>query len=171
MAKQYKLKVDSLDMKIMEKREVEVEGIEGAKVLLVKVDDEVHVLSSKCTHYGAPLVKGVVTPDGRLTCPWHGGILFPLAKSVDNWLGLIRSVPVACFLVNTGDVEDSPALDPLGKFPVITKDGSIYITGEEAQIKGSRGPGDVKCAVQGDEKVVIVGGYVLMPTQRDVWEC
>ena len=80
MAKQYKLKIDSLDMKSMEKREVEVEGIEDAKVLLVKVDDEVHALSSKCTHYGAPLVKGVVTPDGRLTCPWHGGI--PLSGQI-----------------------------------------------------------------------------------------
>ncbi len=60
----------------------------------------------------------------------------------------------------TGDVEDAPALDPLGKFPISEKDGSFYITADEAQIKGSRGPGDVKCQVQGDEKVVIVGGYV-----------
>ena len=73
MAQQYKLKVDSLDMKSMEKREVEVEGIEGGKVLLLKVGDQVHAVSPNCTHYGAPLVKGVVTPDGRLTCAWHGG--------------------------------------------------------------------------------------------------
>lgn len=70
---QYRLKLDSLDLKSMEKRQVEVEGVEGGKVLLLKVGDQVHALSSNCTHYGAPLVKGVVTPDGRLTCPWHGG--------------------------------------------------------------------------------------------------
>ena len=52
---------------------MEVEGIEGGKVLLVKVKDEVHAMSPNCTHYGAPLVKGVVTGEGRLTCPWHGG--------------------------------------------------------------------------------------------------
>ncbi|KAI9885118.1 MAG: hypothetical protein M1823_003087 [Watsoniomyces obsoletus] len=133
---QYKLKLDSLDLQNLEKREVEVEGIEKGKVLLVKIDDKVHALSSNCTHYGAPLIKGVLTPDGRLTCAWHG----------------------ACFKVATGDVEDAPALDPLGKFPISEKDGSFYITADEAQIKGSRGPGDVKCQVQGDEKVVIVGG-------------
>lgn len=75
---QYRLKLDSLDMKNMEKREAEVEGAEGAKVLLLKVGDQVHALGAKCTHYGAPLVKGVVTPDGRLTCPWHGGREFNL---------------------------------------------------------------------------------------------
>ena len=73
MAQEYKLKLDSLELKDLEKQEVEVEGIEGAKVLLVKLGEELHALSSKCTHYGAPLVNGVVTPDGRLTCPWHGG--------------------------------------------------------------------------------------------------
>ncbi len=71
---QYKLKLDSLDLQNLEKREVEVEGIEKGKVLLVKIDGEVHALSSNCTHYGAPLVKGVITPDGRLTCAWHGGM-------------------------------------------------------------------------------------------------
>jgi hypothetical protein len=78
MAQQYKLKLDSIDLKHLEKREVEVEGIDGAKVLLVKLGDQVHALSSNCTHYGAPLVKGVITPDGRLTCPWHGGRVLDL---------------------------------------------------------------------------------------------
>lgn len=70
----FKLKgVTSLNLKNGDKQEVEVEGVEGGKVLLLKVQDKVHATSSKCTHYGAPLVKGVLTPEGRLTCPWHGG--------------------------------------------------------------------------------------------------
>ncbi len=74
MAQEYQLKgLSSLDLKDGEKREVEVEGIEKGKVLLVRVGDKTHALSSNCTHYGAPLVKGVLTPDGRLTCAWHGG--------------------------------------------------------------------------------------------------
>lgn len=74
MAKEFKIKdLTSLDLKNGDKKEVEVEGIEEGKVLLVKVDDQVHALNSKCTHYGAPLVKGVLTKEGRLTCPWHGG--------------------------------------------------------------------------------------------------
>lgn len=74
MAQEFKLKdLTSIDLKNGQKQEVEVEGIEKGKVLLVKVRDEVHAMSSNCTHYGAPLVKGVVTAEGRLTCPWHGG--------------------------------------------------------------------------------------------------
>jgi nitrite reductase/ring-hydroxylating ferredoxin subunit len=74
MAQEFKLKdVTSLNLKNGEKKEVEVEGVEGGKVLLLKLKDEVHATSANCTHYGAPLVKGILTPEGRLTCPWHGG--------------------------------------------------------------------------------------------------
>lgn len=77
MATEYKLKgLTSIDLKNGQKKEVEVDGIEGGKVLLAKVGDKVHAMSPNCTHYGAPLVKGVLTGDGRITCPWHGGITF-----------------------------------------------------------------------------------------------
>lgn len=76
MAQEYKLKgISSIDLQNGQKQEVEVEGIEEGKVLLAKVNGQVHALTPKCTHYGAPLAKGVLTADGRLTCPWHGGIL------------------------------------------------------------------------------------------------
>lgn len=62
MAQEYKLKgLSSLDLKVGEKREVEVEGIEEGKVLLCNVEGRVSALGSKCTHYGAPLVKGILT--------------------------------------------------------------------------------------------------------------
>ena len=76
MATEFKLKgLSGLDIPNNEKQEAEVEGIENGKVLLVNVQGKVHAMSPNCTHYGAPLVKGVVTPEGRLTCPWHGGEL------------------------------------------------------------------------------------------------
>ena len=75
MAQEFKLKgLSKLDLNDLDKVEVEVEGIEGGKVLLVKVKNQVHALNAKCTHYGAPLKNGVLTPEGRLTCPWHGGM-------------------------------------------------------------------------------------------------
>ena len=74
MTQEYKLKdLTSLDLKQGEKREVEVEGIDNGKVLLVSIGGKVHALSANCTHYGAPLKLGVLTPEGRLTCAWHGG--------------------------------------------------------------------------------------------------
>lgn len=83
MAQEFKLKdVTSLQLKNGEKKEVEVEGVEGGKVLLLRSQDKVHATSPNCTHYGAPLVKGVLTPEGRLTCPWHGGMLCCLSDHV-----------------------------------------------------------------------------------------
>ena len=73
---EFKLKdLTSLDLKNGDKIEAEVEGIENGKVLLVKVQGKIHALNPKCTHFGAPLKNGVLTSSGRLTCPWHGGML------------------------------------------------------------------------------------------------
>jgi Rieske [2Fe-2S] domain len=70
---EYKLVgLTALDLKPGEKRAVDVEGVEKAQVLLANVGGKVQALSPKCTHFGAPLVKGVLHGD-RLTCPWHGG--------------------------------------------------------------------------------------------------
>ena len=74
MAEEYKIKgLTKVNLKNGEKQEVEVDGIEDGKVLLLRVGDKAHALGPKCTHYGAPLKNGILTPDGRLTCPWHGG--------------------------------------------------------------------------------------------------
>ncbi|KAG9188553.1 rubredoxin-NAD(+) reductase [Alternaria panax] len=137
MAQEFKLKdVTSLQMKNGEKKEVEVEGVEGGKVLLLKVQDQVHATSSTCTHYGAPLVKGVLTPEGRLTCPWHG----------------------ACFKVSTGDVEDAPALDPIAKYEVIEKDGAVYVKTTEEALKNNRKFLNIKCSSVSEDKVLVIGG-------------
>lgn len=66
---------------------------------------------------------------------------------------------IACFNVATGDIESAPAPDPLTKFDIMEKEGAVYIKGEETSIKNGRRQPNVKCAAQGQEKVVIVGGY------------
>jgi nitrite reductase/ring-hydroxylating ferredoxin subunit len=138
MATHHKLKGLSAlhDLKKGEKKEYEIEGIEGAKVLLVNLDNKVHALSSRCTHYGAPLAKGVLHADGRLTCPWHG----------------------ACFNITTGDVEDAPALNPLTKFDITEKEGGVFVNAEEAEIKAFSRDLSIKCQAHGSEKIVVVGG-------------
>lgn len=79
---EFKLKgVTSLALKVGEKQEVEVEGLD-AKVLLVNAGGTIQAIGPKCTHYGAPLVKGVLTAAGRITCPWHGGKRGPLSSVV-----------------------------------------------------------------------------------------
>ncbi|KAL2890959.1 Apoptosis-inducing factor 1 [Ceratocystis lukuohia] len=143
MASEYKLKgITALPQNIGDKVEAEVEGLEGAKVLLVNTEGTVQALGAKCTHYGAPLIKGVVTKDGRITCPWHG----------------------ACFSAKTGDIEDAPALDPLPTFKVSERNGSVYVTGEPAVLKAGRRKPRFKCSPSTDNTkpqdggVVVVGG-------------
>ena len=44
----------------------EVDFEDGGKVLLSRLGDKIHATSAFCTHYGAPLAKGVLTADGRV---------------------------------------------------------------------------------------------------------
>ncbi|KAI0891352.1 hypothetical protein F4806DRAFT_482870 [Annulohypoxylon nitens] len=137
---QFKLRgVSSLSLQPGDKQEVEVEGVEGGKVLLLNAGGKIQAMGPKCTHYGAPLAKGVLTKSGRLTCPWHG----------------------ACFNGQTGDIENAPALDALPVFKAIEKDDGVYIEGDEAVIKAARRKPNFKCAVSDaarTNKVVVVGG-------------
>ncbi|RVX72720.1 hypothetical protein B0A52_04118 [Exophiala mesophila] len=138
MAQEFKLKSPSTlsDLKELDKVEAEVEGIEGGKVLLVKVNGKISAVNANCTHYGAPLKNGILTPEGRLTCPWHG----------------------ACFNVHSGDVEDSPGPNALNTFSVEEKNGAVYIKGKEADVKKGSRQVNIKTKPTSDDKVVIVGG-------------
>ncbi|KAK2460926.1 hypothetical protein APHAL10511_007396 [Amanita phalloides] len=78
-------------------------------VLLSRIGDKIHATSAFCTHYGAPLAKGVLTADGRVVCPWHG----------------------ACFNICTGDIEDAPAPAAIHSFKTHVKDGQVYVTANQ----------------------------------------
>ncbi|CAA7266910.1 unnamed protein product [Cyclocybe aegerita] len=95
--------LDEAELKDGQMKEV---AFEEGKVLLSRLGDEVHATSAFCTHYGAPLAKGILTSDGRVVCPWHG----------------------ACFNVCSGDIEDAPAPMALHSFQTQVKDGKIYVT-------------------------------------------
>ncbi|SPQ20713.1 3412c283-f49a-4914-819a-09b78d59b7b2 [Thermothielavioides terrestris] len=136
MAQEYRLKgVTSLALQPGEKQEVEVEGLD-AKVLLLNAAGTVQAIGPRCTHYGAPLVKGVLGTNGKITCPWHG----------------------ACFNAKTGDVEDAPALDELPIFKATERDGAVYITGDAETIKRGHRKPNFKCTATGGDKVLVVGG-------------
>uniref|UniRef100_A0A8C6SRF5 Apoptosis inducing factor mitochondria associated 3 n=1 Tax=Neogobius melanostomus TaxID=47308 RepID=A0A8C6SRF5_9GOBI len=73
----------------------------SGRALLIKEHGEFSAMGHKCPHYGAPLVKGVLSK-GHVRCPWHG----------------------ACFNIATGDIEDFPGLDSLPVFQVILRETS-----------------------------------------------
>ena len=54
-------------------KEVQLLDDPKTSALLVKHQGQIHALSNKCTHYGAPLVKGSYCKGrGIVRCPWHG---------------------------------------------------------------------------------------------------
>ncbi|KAG2017821.1 glutathione-disulfide reductase [Coprinopsis cinerea AmutBmut pab1-1] len=115
-------------------------SFEDGKVLLSRLGDKIHATSAFCTHYGAPLAKGVLTADGRVVCPWHG----------------------ACFNVCTGDIEDAPAPTALHSFEAYIADGQIYVTANPTNTLKANLSRQPKLLATGNDTtghgVVIVGG-------------
>ncbi|EPQ52733.1 hypothetical protein GLOTRDRAFT_64447 [Gloeophyllum trabeum ATCC 11539] len=134
--------LDQSDLADGQMKEVE---FEKGKVLLSRLGDKIHATSAFCTHYGAPLAKGVLTADGRVVCPWHG----------------------ACFNVCTGDIEDAPAPDAIHSFNTHVTDGKIYVTADPSKVTSEAKSRPPKLLASGFEGtvggtakngVVIVGG-------------
>nr|XP_015221826.1 PREDICTED: apoptosis-inducing factor 3 isoform X2 [Lepisosteus oculatus] len=85
------------------------------KALLIKERGEYCAIGHKCPHYGAPLVKGVLSK-GRVRCPWHG----------------------ACFSTATGDIEDFPGLDSLPKFQVRVEKDKVYVRASKQALQSQK---------------------------------
>ena len=77
---------------------------EGQEILLARVKGNFYAVGAHCTHYGAPLVDGVLSGD-RIVCPWHH----------------------ACFGITTGDLEEPPAVDSLTCYEVAIENDRVMV--------------------------------------------
>lgn len=68
--------------------------IEGRRIALFRVEDEVYALDDICTHEEAPLSEGEIE-NGEVECPWHG----------------------ATFKLATGECTGPPADDDVRRYP------------------------------------------------------
>ncbi|XP_028320027.1 apoptosis inducing factor mitochondria associated 4 isoform X1 [Gouania willdenowi] len=121
------------DLKDGEMKEV---SVGDQKVLLVRTQGQYSAVGNKCSHYNAPLIKGVLVGD-RVRCPFHG----------------------ACFNVKTGDIEDYPGLDSLPRHKVKVEDGKVYVVINKKCLNVTKRVKDM-CERLPDvkETIVLVGG-------------
>jgi len=51
--------------------ETQLVSIDGRRVLLCRVGEDVYAIGNTCLHLARPLADGTLE-DSTLTCPWHG---------------------------------------------------------------------------------------------------
>ncbi|KAF5342112.1 hypothetical protein D9611_001598 [Ephemerocybe angulata] len=142
-------------------------AFEDGKVLLSKLGDKIHATSAFCTHYGAPLAKGVLTADGRVVCPWHGGLSpllgnhYPRASASAQAIS-VRLVPRYTPVSSDVVIEDAPAPTALHSFKAHVADGKIHVTANAANTTKANMSRQPKLLASGTESsgrgVVIIGG-------------
>lgn len=83
LQKEYRLKLVTADLKDGDKVEVELEGLEGAKVLLLKANGSLRAVGTKCTRAysrGLGIKREMLTGMRRL---WY---VMPLATTTADWV-------------------------------------------------------------------------------------
>jgi 3-phenylpropionate/trans-cinnamate dioxygenase ferredoxin subunit len=81
-----------------------VETIDGEKIVLVKVEDEVYAFQDRCSHRDFPLSSGRLDGD-QIECAWHG----------------------ARFDVTTGKALSLPAIKAIRTYEVKVVNGDVYV--------------------------------------------
>jgi apoptosis-inducing factor 3 len=119
----------------------------GAEVLLACVGGNFHAVGAHCTHYGAPLVEGVLSGE-RIVCPWHH----------------------ACFNVTTGDLQEPPAFDALPHYEVKIENDQVIVRVPD-DVQDRRTPQMVQRDTKDERLFVIAGGgaagYTAAQTLRE----
>ena len=114
--------------------EVKVGEGKQDKVLVTRFGGKLYAIGAFCSHFGAPLINGVLFDD-KVLCPWHA----------------------AGFSVTSGALEYAPGRDGVPKYEVHEKDGKWFVRVpkklEQKQIAhmAKRDPSN-------KTKMVIVGG-------------
>eukprot|EP00079_Xenopus_tropicalis_P033202 XP_017946973.1 PREDICTED: apoptosis-inducing factor 3 [Xenopus tropicalis] len=109
--------------------------VQGQTILLVKSNGVFTAVGSKCTHYGAPLSKGVLSGN-RIRCPWHG----------------------ACFNIETGDIEEYPGLDSLPCFEVTVENGKVLLNANRKALENPKRVKEMSRQYNGDRtNIVLIG--------------
>jgi nitrite reductase/ring-hydroxylating ferredoxin subunit len=81
---------------------------------------EPFAVSNRCRHLLASLGDGRVAEDGCLECPWHGA-------RYDVTTGAMTRGPQGAFRPLSGVVKGTAGRLALGTYPVVLRDGAIFL--------------------------------------------
>jgi NADPH-dependent 2,4-dienoyl-CoA reductase/sulfur reductase-like enzyme/nitrite reductase/ring-hydroxylating ferredoxin subunit len=116
-------------------------------VLIARVGGHCYAIGATCSHYGAPLVDGILVGD-TIRCPWHH----------------------TSFRLRDGGVERPPALDALPCWRVEESAGRLRVVGKATRAETPSAP-VAKGSASVPESVVIIGagaaGMVAAQTLRN----
>ncbi len=103
-------------------------------VLLARRGNEFFAIGAVCTHYGGPLVEGLLVGN-TVRCPWHH----------------------ACFSLSSGEALRAPALSPVACWKVERRDGKLFVREKAEAVQPAARSRHVG-AGQAPKRMVIVGG-------------
>lgn len=118
-------------------REIKVGETDEDTIIVVRLDGKLYACGSKCSHFGAPLSKGMLFED-RIYCPFH----------------------LASFSVITGYPDNGPMLDGIPTYK-ISEDGNGKITVEVPKKLSMKQP--IKTVTRdpnNNQRYVIIGGGI-----------
>lgn len=95
-----------------EMRELKVGEGEKDKVLVSRYKGQLYAVGAYCSHFGAPLVEGVLFDD-KVLCPYHA----------------------AGFSVVTGAVDSAPGLDGVPRYEIVKEGDKYFVKVPEDGIK------------------------------------
>ncbi|KAK7925767.1 hypothetical protein WMY93_008077 [Mugilogobius chulae] len=124
-----------LESQLQEGQMMEVE-VGGHTLLLTRTEGKYSALENQCTHYGAPLSKGVISGT-KVRCPWHG----------------------SCFNTHTGDVEEFPGVDSLPCHKVKIQNNKVYVSINKRTIRQGKRLKHMGRAEPGNgHTILLIGG-------------
>jgi 3-phenylpropionate/trans-cinnamate dioxygenase ferredoxin component len=79
--------------------------LDGRRVAVVRIDDDVYVIGDRCSHADISLSEGEVHPEDKTLECWKHGSTFSLLDGHPTCLPATKPVPVYEAKVVDGDVE------------------------------------------------------------------
>lgn len=119
-------------------REIQVGDDKDKDLILVaRIDGKLYACGAKCSHFGAPLSKGMLFED-RVYCPWH----------------------LASFSVKTGYADNGPMMDGLPVYKIWESDGKVFVETPKKITVNKQALPTVTRDPNNKERFVIIGGGI-----------